>query len=280
MNIKEALRLGTKLLLEKGIDSSSLDSRLLLQHALNNCSQEWLLINFDSLISEDRLNLYFDLIHRRTKYEPIAKIIGKKPFWDAEFMVNSATLDPRPDSESIILGAKKLLNEPNKNYRFLDLGTGSGCLILSLLREFPNATAIATDVSEAAIKVAVSNANNLNLHQRIQFNTQNWADDINEKFDLIVSNPPYIPSFEINNLSSDVKNFDPLTALDGGEDGLDHYRYLSKQILHLLNNEGYAILEFGQNQHNDVANIFMNYEIVDFLYDLSSVQRAIVLRVK
>lgn len=278
MQIAQALKTGIDALKCSAIESAELDARLLLQHVLEY-TPERLFLNLKSNINLREEKLYFELIFKRKNNEPLAKIIGKKSFWESSFYVNKHTLDPRPDSEVMISAAKKLLVNKKQNYRFLDLGTGSGCLILSLLHEFPSATAIATDISSEAIAVAQKNARALGFENRVTFVIQNWGDGIDEKFDFIISNPPYIPTEEIKTLSPDVKNYDPLSALDGGIDGFDHYKYLSSQILHLLKPNAYAILEFGYQQCEDIRKIFNSYEIIDVLQDLSNIERAIILKV-
>lgn len=277
MQIAQVLKTGIETLKYSAIDSAELDARLLLQHVLKY-TPERLFLNLKSDINPSEEKLYFELIFKRKNNEPLAKIIGKKSFWESSFFVNNHTLDPRPDSEVMISAAKKLFVNKEYNYRFLDLGTGSGCLILSLLYEFPCATAIATDISPEAIEVAKKNAIALGFDSRITFVTGNWGDGIDEKFDFIISNPPYIPTEEIKTLSADVKNYDPFSALDGGIDGLDHYKYLSSQILHLLKPNAYAILEFGYQQCESIKKIFSSYEIIDVLHDLASIERAIILR--
>lgn len=263
---------------EYSIDSSHIDSRVLLQH-VTNLPTETIYLSPEHEISNDNCITYMKLITRRCNHEPVAKIIGKKDFWKSSFIVNNNTLDPRPDSEVIIESALDLLKDKAVNYSFLDLGTGSGCLILSLLKEFSSAKGIAIDVSAETLKVTKANAINLELTDRVTLLQQNWADNLTDKFDLIVSNPPYIPNKDICELAPEVKIHDPLLALDGGIDGLTPYKYLAPQILKLLKPEAYAILEFGYNQSNSVKEIFMQhgYKIHKILKDLSGLERAIIV---
>lgn len=322
MQIKEVLKSAILLLKQNHIDTPELDARILLEYAAN-ISKETIFFNSDIEISTKRIEAYKKLIDRRIKNEPVAKIIGKKAFWKSDFFVNTNTLDPRPDSEIIIETALKIFPDKYLPLKFLDLGVGSGCLILSLLHEFPNSTGIAIDLSSQAIEIAKQNAIALGLENRVSFLQSNWADALihpsspvepfhysssltnappsslylaersadqgsheeasisnrnnREKFDLIVSNPPYIPSEDIHNLSIDVKNYDPIIALDGGQDGLNPYHYLAKQISYLLKPNACAILEFGYDQGEKVKEIFTNnnYYVNEMLFDLSSKQRAI-----
>ena len=277
--MKEIYNQAVNKLKSKQISSPELDTKILLLHAAN-ISLEDFYLNPDYKIAENEIEKFNQFIARRINHEPVAKIIGKKSFWADDFIVNQHTLDPRPDSEVIIEAALKLLPNKDGKYKFIDFGTGSGCLILSLLREFPNAIAIGSDISTEALKVARANAKALGLQDRISFIQQNWGDSLTGEFDLIVSNPPYIPAADIKNLDEDVKLYDPLLALNGGEDGLDPYRYLAKQIYKFLKKDSYAILEFGYNQGLYIKEIFKqnNYIIHEMLNDLASIERAIIVR--
>lgn len=275
MQLKTLFNIGISAL---NTETPSLDARLLLQHAAN-ISQEIIYLQPDLEISETVANNYLKLIDQRKNNQPVAKIIGSKSFWLDDFIVNNHTLDPRPDSEVIIETAIKLLPNKHNKYKFLDLGTGSGCLLLSLLREFPHSNGLGIDISIEALKVAQANADLLGLSDRTKLTKQNWADSLDEKFDLIISNPPYIPSAEIASLSPEVKFHDPLLALDGGYDGLDPYRYLTKQISLLLKPNAYAIFEFGFGQAEAIRRTFeeSGYLIHQMLLDLNNIERAIVI---
>ncbi len=276
--MKELYNQAVNKLKDQQINSAELDVRILLLNAVN-ISFEVFHLNPEHLITENELEKFNQFITRRMQNEPVAKIIGKKAFWNDDFIVNQQVLDPRPDSEVIIEAALKLLLDKNKPYKFADLGTGSGCLILSLLREFPYATGVAIDISTEALKVAEANAKRLSFENRITFIQQNWGDDLADKFDLIVSNPPYIPAAEINSLDRDVKLYDPQLALDGGVDGLTPYRYLAGQISQLLKKDAYAILEFGQGQGLYIRDIFEQngYITHKMLLDLSGTERAVII---
>ncbi|MCT4635684.1 MAG: peptide chain release factor N(5)-glutamine methyltransferase [Rickettsiales bacterium] len=265
---------------DANIPTALLDARLLLQYAAK-ITQETVYLEPELIIPKDVIAVYNQYINRRINHEPVAKIIGKKSFWSSDFVVNKHVLDPRPDSEVIIETAINLFPNKNDALRVLDIGSGSGCLLLSILKEFPNATGIASDISEEALKVVKENIELLELGDRAKCIRQNWADDLMEKFDLIISNPPYIPTGDILALELDVKDYDPLLALDGGDDGLDPYRYLARQISSLLKPEAYAILEFGFDQGKSVRQIFMqqSYIINKMLFDLGGIERAIVVSI-
>ena len=277
MNIKTILNQATENL--NKIETAKLDARILLQHAAN-ITVETIYLKPELEINEEIAKLYFSLIDRRANNEPVAKIIGKKAFWENDFIVNQHTLDPRPDSEVIISAALELFPNKNANLKFLDLGTGSGCLILSLLQEYKNSSGIGSDISSEALKITQQNIKNLSFEDRIILIQQNWADSIIKNFDLIISNPPYIPSGDIDSLSKDVRLYDPLLALDGGLDGLDPYRYLAKQIFNILKKDAYAILEFGYGQGLYIKEIFENagYIVHKILIDLAGIERVIIVR--
>lgn len=275
MQLKNLLNKAIASLKEVGIKNPILDARILLYHA----TKIEPILYPDIEITKDIEQSYKYLIERRIKREPVAKIIGNKSFWKDEFYVNEYVLDPRPDTEIIIEEALELLPDKIRSYSFLDLGTGTGCLLISLLNEFKNSIGIASDISLDALFVAKINAANLNIQNRIGLIQQNWSDSVKKKFDLIVSNPPYIRSKDISSLDLEVKNYDPILALNGGEDGLNHYRYLSNQIKHLLKSNACAILEFGYDQGKEVREIFIQdgYNVKKMLFDLSGIERAIVV---
>lgn len=198
-------------------------------------------------ISDAQLFLLEDFKARYAAFEPVTKIIGKRGFWKDEFVVTKDVLDPRPDSEVLIETALKKCG-PNFEGKILELGTGSGCLVLSLLREWPKAHAVAVDLSEDALAVAKQNAQNLGLQDRVTFAQSNWFENVEGQFDLIISNPPYIPRNDIDTLQQAVQKYDPILALDGGQSGLEAYEAILKQIEPFLNKEGIALFEIGYDQ--------------------------------
>ena len=237
---------------EKKISNPEIDLRVLLNHSKYS-KNEIFLSNFD--LSQINFDLFNKFLNRRLANEPISKIINKKNFWKDEFYVNEFVLDPRPETEGIIEETIKLIKNKQSKLKILDIGTGSGAIAISLAREFTNADIVAIDISDKAIKVANKNIKNKKLNNKIQLKKAT-IDNINEKFDLIVSNPPYLTKKEIENASKEIKNYEPYVALDGGEDGLDFYREFSRKIYELMNNKSYLILEIGEKQFDDCREIF------------------------
>ena len=219
-------------------------------------------------------------IRRRLNHEPVSKIIGKKGFWQSEFITSPDVLDPRPDSETMIEAVLKFFPDKNKPYRLLDIGVGSGCLLYSLLDEYPLATGVGIDVSQKALKVAEQNKGDrpATLIQR-SFYDEHWWNDLG-MFDIIISNPPYIPSGDISGLSPDVRLFDPRAALDGGADGLDAYRALAKSLGSILNKNGLIFLEIGAGQEKDVTKIFtdVGFTLCRAVPDFGGIIRVLVFR--
>jgi len=209
--------------------------------------------------------------------KPLSKIYGKREFWGLEFEVNEHVLDPRPDSETLIEAALAHYKGKQPPKTILDLGTGSGCLLLSLLSEFPQAQGIGIDISADALKVAKTNAKNLHLESRVTFIDGQWAESLEEKFDLIISNPPYIQSKVIPNLEKNVKNYDPILALDGGIDGLDAYKSIFSDLPRVLNDDGIAFFEIGFDQADDIVRLSKKYKIRNeaLYYDLAGNPRVV-----
>jgi len=170
-----------------------------------------------------------------------------------------------------------LKNRIKEKFHILDLGTGSGCLILTLLKLFSNATGVGTDINSKALTIARKNARNLNVQAKVKFIQSDWNKNIAEKFNIIISNPPYIPTRQIQSLPKEVKNFDPLNALDGGKDGLDCYKYIAKNIDKNLAKNGYIFLEIGQNQENDIIKIFQknSFKLKSTKKDLGGIIRVL-----
>jgi release factor glutamine methyltransferase len=242
---------------EKNIPNPELDLRVLLNYSKYS-KNEIILSNF--YLDQININLFNKVLNRRLSKEPISKIINKKNFWKDEFYVNEFVLDPRPETEGIVEESIKLIKNKHCSIKILDIGTGSGALAISLAREFINANIMAIDISEEAIKVANTNINNKKLNNQIQLK-KTTLDNISEKFDLIVSNPPYLTKKELENTSYEIKNYEPLIALDGGEDGLNFYRDFSKKINKIMNVNSYLLLEIGEGQLRDCIDIFSLSEL-------------------
>jgi release factor glutamine methyltransferase len=262
-----------------GVESPELDARVLLINAAEISVEEFYL-DQHKIIKSKQADIFKAYITRRVNREPVAKIIGNKGFWKHDFHVNSHTLDPRPDSELIIENALKFFPDKTSAINILDLGTGSGCLLLSLVDEFKNSNGVAVDISQEALAIAQKNAINLALQDRVEFIQSNWFENISGMFDLIVSNPPYIPKADIEHLEKEVKEYDPYLALDGGLDGLDPYRYLAENLKKFLKIGGYAIIEFGIGQAQELKKIFNQYNILAIEKDLAKLERVIILERK
>ena len=252
MKVLDLIKSGSKLLKEKNITTHILDSELLLSKSLNK-SREELLINLEKKISKRDLIIFNKYLIRRSKKEPIAYLLGEKEFWSKKFSVNKDTLIPRPETELLV--EKLVTIFKKKRINILDIGTGTGCIIVSLLSNLKNAKGTAIDISSKAIIVAKKNACKFELSNRIKFLHKHFEELYRNKFDLIVSNPPYIRRKDIKNLSDDIKKFEPKMALDGGNDGLDLIKkiiYKSKKILKI---NGTLALEIGNEQIDKVSKI-------------------------
>jgi len=234
-----------------GIKRPKFESRLLMARAMGE--KHPALLNPNSMVSLEIINKFEYFLTRRESRKPISRIFGEREFWGLKFKINSATLDPRPDSETIIESALDAFHEDHPPLKILDLGTGSGCLICSLLKEFPSAVGYATDISYDAIFLAQRNAIENGLEARANFIVGDWDSAINSKFDLIVSNPPYILSSEIDALEPEVSVFDPRMALDGGIDGLVTIRRLVKKLSDLAAPGARIFIEVGLGQADQTA---------------------------
>ena len=269
--VDRALRHGAATLRDAGIDSPAREARLLLSHALAQPA-EALLRTPSARIDPSRFEA---LLVRRAAHEPMALILGRQGFWSMEFLVSPATLIPRPDSEAIVEAALAL--PPPK--QVLDLGTGTGCLLLSVLHERPDAFGVGVDLAPGAARLARTNAENLGLESRAAFLCGDWAASLNGRFDLVVSNPPYIEASTIQTLMPEVWRYEPRRALDGGADGLDAYRGILLALPALLATDGGAVLELGIGQGPDVAALARSVGFTTrFHPDLAGIDRAIVLQ--
>jgi len=252
MILEKTIKKGSDILKKNNISTHELDAEILLSNIMD-VSRESFITNNKVHISENNIREFDKAIERRGKNEPVAYIIGKKEFWSENFFVNSKTLIPRPETELLIYKILKYFK--NKNINILDIGTGSGCILLSILKELKFSRGIGIDISGKAIQTATINSKKLNLLNRSKFKLY----DINNynvgKYDLIVSNPPYIPSQEIKNLSKDITKYEPINALDGGIDGLDLIKKVIYKSNFLIKTNGLLSLEIGYQQYKKVSNI-------------------------
>ena len=268
----------------------NLDCRILLGHAMGLNRSVY--PHEQIKITQKEINKFKTLIDERKKGKPVSRIINKKQFWKMNFTLNEETLDPRPDSEVIIESILKHFKDKLGNLRILDLGSGSGCLGLSILNEYKNSRGILIDASLDSLEIAKINAVDYNLFHRSKFINLNWfkkewtkellQNIENKKFDIIISNPPYIPSNDINNLQIEVKKFEPRLALDGGKDGMDSYKSILPNIIDILKPEGKIFLEIGHNQQNLINKIANKCELIfkDSNKDLSGIIRVLVYGLK
>lgn len=272
---REALLRGAAILRDAGIERPRAEARLLLAHAAG-VSADRLLATLDEAADWPA---YAALVARRASREPAALILGRREFWSLSFEVSADTLIPRPDSESVVEAALACAPDPAAAPRVLDLGTGTGCLLLSVLSERPNAWGVGADLCPGAAALAARNARSLGLAGRACFVCGDWAEPLNATFDVVLCNPPYIESAEIPGLMPEVARFEPASALDGGPDGLAAYRRVVPMLGRLLAPGGAAILEVGAGQAEAVMRLGREEgHGAEARPDLAGVPRAVVLR--
>ena len=270
----------TKKLFDSGIETSSLDSRIILKEVFCFNEKE-LILNSQLIVTKNKISEADKILARRISGEPVSKIFGKRDFYKSTFLISEDVLDPRPETELIIEIANNfILDKGYKN--FIDLGTGSGCIILSILKDNKSLRAIGIDISNKAINIAQKNCSNLNLEKQATFLVSNWLSKVSGSYDLIISNPPYIPSKDVDALSANVKNYDPLISLDGGEDGLKCYRQIAEDINRVIGKNGRVLLEIGYNQAEDVIKIFESKDFIflDKYIDINGLDRILTFESK
>jgi release factor glutamine methyltransferase len=261
-----------------GIEAPAREARLLLGHA-SGLGATRIMAYPEQEIPPDAAQAFDRLVDRRVAREPVSRILGHREFWSLDFTVTPATLDPRPDSETIVEAALDRVADRNARLNVIDFGTGTGCLLLALLSELPQAFGIGVDRSEAAARVAAENARRLGFAGRAQFIVSDWASALAGTVDLVVSNPPYIPAGDIAGLEPEVRGHDPLAALIGGTDGLDPYRLLVPETARLLRPGGHVVFEVGQGQADAVAGFAASAGLapIEKRADLGGIMRAVVL---
>ena len=276
MNIQSAIIKGANILKDKSINSAKLDSEILLASVIDK-DRKYLILNNDQIIKEKNLKHFQKLINKRSFGEPIAYLTNEKFFWNYKFFVTKDTLIPRPDTELIVEQILKLTKSKTK-MKILDIGVGSGCILLTILKERKNFYGVGVDISKKCLNISKINAKNLEVSSRVNF----FKSDVDKfdlgKYDLIVSNPPYIKKFDLKYLEKDVVNFEPKLALDGGLDGLSEIRKVIKKSSELIKKNGKFILEIGFDQKNKVINLLKKegFYIRSTLKDFAKNDRCIV----
>jgi release factor glutamine methyltransferase len=276
MDIQSAINEGENILKSKFIETAKLDTELLMSKAINR-DRKYIILNNKKKVDEKQLKIFRNLILKRSDRKPIAYLTNKKFFWKSEFLVDHNILIPRPDTELIIDQVLKFTKHKN-NLNVLDIGVGSGCILVSILKEKLNFYGTGIDVSKNCINISRINAINLKVNSRVRFYKSN-VDKFNlGKYDLIVANPPYIIKSDLKYLEKDVVNFEPKLALDGGLDGLSEIRKVIKKSSELVKKNGKFILEIGFNQKNKVINLLKEkgFYINSTLKDLAKNDRCIV----
>ena len=276
MKFYELISKGAKKLKLCCIQNSSLDSEILLSHVLN-ITREEMILNLNKKANRKQITNFNKMIIERLKKKPIAYLINKKNFWKTQFYVNKSVLIPRPDSEILVSSSVKLISK-NDKLKILDIGTGTGCIIISILLERKNCTGIAIDISKSAINIAKTNAKMQQLENRIKFFNSDIDNFFFGKYDFIISNPPYIKRCKLRYLDEDVKNFEPYIALDGGINGITSIEKVIKKSKNLLKLKGKFVLEIDHSQVEDIKSLLMknNFYINQVCKDLNCKYRCII----
>ena len=261
-----------------GIETPELDARLVLKEVLSFDDKDLILREKEN-IPEKFIKKIFAIEARRLKGEPISKIFKKRDFYQSTFLISDDVLDPRPETELIVDIANNFIKK-NKVKNILDLGTGSGCILLSLLKENKMINGLGIDISKEAINIAQKNSKKLQLDKQSNFLISNWMSSIKFKYDIVVSNPPYIPRKDIKKLSNSVRNYDPILSLDGGNDGLDCYRVIAKDLKRIINKDAIIIIEIGYNQFLSVIEIFKNndFKLIKKYNDINGLDRVLTFQ--
>ena len=276
LSTRDLLHLAAARLSQAGVDSARLDARILLAQAMGASREE--LIAGTRQPTPEQEQAFQTLIARRAAREPLAYITGSKEVWSLDFKVGPGVLVPRPETETLVEASLAALPDRQAPLRIGDLGTGTGALLLAALAEFPKARGIGFERSAEALAYARSNLRSLGFEGRGEIIAADWNDARDQNFDLIFSNPPYIPSAEILTLEPEVRLYEPRAALDGGTDGLDAYRTLAELLPRLLRPGAIAVLELGQGQAERVKSLFRNLIVLDVAPDLAGNLRVLVLK--
>ena len=275
MDIQSALKKGQSILIDNNIISAKLDSEILMSQAIRK-NKEFIILNLNKEIKKKDLDYFDNLIQERAKSKPIAQIIKKKDFWKYEFIVNNNVLIPRPDTEILIEQALKLVKNKNR-LQILDIGIGSGCILMSILKEKKNFIGTGIDISNKSLQISKVNGQKLRINNRLRLFKSNIDNFNTGKYDLIISNPPYIKKSSLKCLEKDI-GFEPKQALDGGLDGLSEIRKVINKSSELIKRSGHFIIEIGFDQKNKVKKILRDngFYIRKTVKDLSNHDRCIV----
>ena len=261
-----------------GIETPELDARIILKEVLSLDDKD--LILKESLdISNEMIEKIIAIESRRLNGEPISKIFKKRDFYNSTFLISNDVLDPRPETELIVKIANNYIDK-NEVKNILDLGTGSGCILLSILKENKMINGLGIDLSKDAISIAKQNSKKLNLETQSNFLISNWMSSLNYKYDLVVSNPPYIASEDIKKLSKSVKIYDPILSLDGGDDGLNSYRLIASDLKRVVSKNALIIIEIGYNQSLQVIDIFKknDFKLIKKYNDINGLDRVLTFQ--
>ncbi len=276
MNIQSAIKKGQLTLESKKIKTAEIDSHILMSKAINK-ERRFLILNSEEKISKKNLDNFNTLINQRAKGKPVAYLIKKKDFWKYEFAVNQDVLIPRPDTEILVEKVLKLVKNKNK-LNILDIGVGSGCILLSILKEKKNFYGTGVDISKKSLNICKFNSHKLGLRSRVKLFKSDIDNFNHGKYDLIISNPPYIKKSALKCLEKDIKDFEPKCALDGGISGLSEIRKVITKSSELIKKKGFLILEIGFDQKNSVKKILNNkgFYIKEMVKDLANNDRCII----
>lgn len=280
VNLSEIYRKTRQIFRNHNIENADLDARLLVEFFTKTTRMDEIL-NPARAVSVDELENIENAIKKRLGHMPVYRIIGKREFYGIEFSLSEDTLEPRDDTETLVdmvLPVINLMVHQRKTVNFLDLGTGTGAIAIALLANTENTEATAVDISENALVTATTNAQNAGVGARFTPCQSNWFDLVQGQFDVILSNPPYIPYADISSLAREVREHDPLMALDGGDDGLDFYRKLAFQSAKFLKPDGVVAVEIGQGQEDDVVKLFRqnDFRRIEARKDLNGIMRALM----
>ena len=289
-DVYSIIKLEVEKLEKLGFKTASLDCRLLLSQILKKTNPVY--THEQVNISKNQIINFQNLVKQRQKGKPVSRILNKRNFWKSEFMLDGETLDPRSDSETLIEAVLEHFTNKLQSLKILDLGSGTGCLGLSLSEEYVKSIITFVDVSEQSLKIVKKNSHQFRLKARLKFINLDWCThdwdtkllnfEEKAKFDIIISNPPYIPSNEIMFLESEVKDYDPTLALDGGKDGLNAYRSIFLKLKNLVKSDGKIFVEIGKGQENLVSEIALQHGLLSIEYkkDLSDIIRVIIFTIK